>query len=57
MGEEGCGSRNPTRFLLILQFFDDLFFAFALEEQGEKGMERRGKICLFFLLLLASLLA
>ena len=49
MGEEGCGSRSLTLFLLILQFFDDLFFAFFLKEQGEKGMERRGKFCLFVL--------
>ena len=50
MGEERCGSRNRTHFLLILQFFDDLFFAFFLKEQGEKGMERRGKIVFLFLL-------
>ena len=55
MGEEGCGGRNPTCFLLILQFFDDLFFAFFMKEQGKKGMERRGKNV--FLFLLAPLLA
>ena len=45
------GAVIPLAFLLmftILLAF--IFFAFALEEHGEKGIERRGKICLFFVL-------
>ena len=49
-GKKGVEAVISLAFLLIFQFFDDLFFAFFLKEQGEKGMERRGKIVFLFLL-------
>ena len=45
MGEEGCGGRNPTRSLLT--FYNIDVFSLFLNEQGEKGKERRGRLWFF----------
>ena len=56
MGEEGCGSRNPTCFLLILQFFNDFAFAFSWKNRERKGWKKKGRfVFLFFVCFFACL--
>jgi len=56
MGEEGCGSRNPTGFLLIYNFLMTCSLPF-LGRIGKERDGRRGEIVfLFFLHFLLSLL-
>ena len=56
MGEEWCGSCNPTRSLLTFYNCFDVFSLF-LNEQGEKGKERRGRCFGLFRSLFTPLLA
>ena len=55
MGEEGCGSRNPTRSLLIFTIFDDFAFAFSWKNRERKGWKEKGKFVFFASCLLPCL--
>ena len=51
MGEEGCGSRNPTCFLLVLQFLITLLLPFP--ERTGREMDGKKREDLSFCSLLA----
>jgi len=56
MGEEGCGSRNPTRFFInVYNFAGFYFLPLPWKNMERKGREKREDLS--FLFLLASLLA